>query len=318
MWRETVKLSTRLSSLLIISTALLTTACTSTAGPASLTEAHAAADQALKSISGKGKFQFDLPFGNTDESIPIYYHIPKGAGADTQVLFVMHGTNRDADRYRDEWSDYAERFGIIVVAPQFSKAQFPRANGYNLGNVFTSEDGDWQGLVRSPFAVIEPLFDTFRAKFGVGRDKYYMYGHSAGSQFVHRFIFMVPDARLEKAISANAGWYTMPDLTVQWPYGLRGTGLADSDLKKLLAAPLVVLLGEEDNDPTHSSLRTSPEANAQGAYRLERGQVFFEYGEKVAVPGEFGWQIGRVPGAGHKNSQMAPAAVKIIIHGDKL
>lgn len=266
-------------------------------------------------ISGKGKFEYSLPFDGSEKRIPVYYNVPKKSDANTPVLFVMHGTNRDADRYRNEWSTYAERYNFIVVAPEFSRSQFPGANGYNLGNLFTAEDGKWQGLARSPYSVIEPLFDEFRAKSGVGREKYYIYGHSAGAQFVHRFVYMVPDARLEKAIAANAGWYTMPDLSIQWPYGLGGTGLSQENLDRLLAAPLVVLIGEKDNNPNHKSLRTTTEANTQGAHRFERGRTFFETGRLVAGDKEFGWQIGRVPGARHKNSQMAPAAIYIIVNG---
>ena len=60
-------------------------------------------------------------------------------------------------------------------------------------------------------AAIEPLFDHARARFGMEADAYSIYGHSAGAQFVHRFLFHVPDARVARAVAANAE----RDLTTQ-------------------------------------------------------------------------------------------------------
>ena len=33
--------------------------------------------------------------------LPVFYQLPEPLTADTQIVFVMHGVNRDADRYRD-------------------------------------------------------------------------------------------------------------------------------------------------------------------------------------------------------------------------
>jgi len=51
-----------------------------------------------------------------------------------------------------------------------------------------------------------------------------MFGHSAGAQFVHRYITFMPQGHLRAAVAANSGWYTLPDQTLKLPYGLKHTG----------------------------------------------------------------------------------------------
>ncbi|MBY0448419.1 MAG: hypothetical protein K2P95_06990, partial [Hyphomonadaceae bacterium] len=60
---------------------------------------------------------------------------PASAGPDAPVVFVLHGVKRDADRYFADWRGLAEQNGFVLVAPEFSQAAFPGADGYNLGGV---------------------------------------------------------------------------------------------------------------------------------------------------------------------------------------
>lgn len=267
--------------------------------------AHAQAADRL--APGSGRFEHALAQGNP---LPVYYHIPAGAGPDTPILFVMHGVKRDADRYRDEWIAHAEANRIAIFVPQFSQADYPGSANYNLGGV--GKNGWAQAKDRSAYTIVDRLFDTVRAKTGSTRQRYFLYGHSAGAQFVHRMVYFMPEARIEAAIAANAGWYTMPDAAAAWPYGLGGTGIAGDSLSRALAAPLVVLLGSSDRDPNHESLRRTKEAMAQGRHRLERGLTFFDTGFHAGEPARFGWKVQIVPGAAHNNAQMAPVAVALI------
>lgn len=85
-----------------------------------------------------------------------------------------------------------------------------------------------------------------------------------GAQFVHRYVTFMPDTRVDRAVSANAGWYTLPDVDVAYPYGLKNTDVATtSRVASLFARKLIVHLGTADTD--RNGLNTSAGAEAQGA-----------------------------------------------------
>jgi poly(3-hydroxybutyrate) depolymerase len=247
-------------------------------------------------------------------AIRVFITRPLHLAADRPIVFVMHGVNRNADEYRDQWHDLAEEHDFLLVVPEFNNRNFPGSDSYNLGNVFDS-NGNINDSSRWSYSAIEPIFDEVRRRFEMTTQRYSLYGHSAGSQFVHRFVFHVPDARVSQVVSANAGWYMMPDFEQDFPYGLRHSAVNRDNLATALQFPLTILLGEEDNDPDHPNLRRSPEAMSQGDYRLERGFSFFEeamdYARRNQIP--FNWQLVTVPGADHDNRLMAPAAIPYLL-----
>ncbi|MDT0593335.1 hypothetical protein [Glaciecola petra] len=253
-------------------------------------------------------------------AIKVWAYKPKAYNQHTKVLFVMHGTNRDADRYRDEWADHAEQNNILLIVPQFSREDFPGADGYNLGNMFAA-GSDYQSKnikAQWSYSAIEPLFSYVKRAYQNTQSTYMMYGHSAGSQFVHRFIYFVPEARASKIISANAGWYTMPNFELNFPYGLKNTTATQADITKALQKPLLVLLGEDDNDPNHRSLRKAEQAMLQGPHRLARGHTFFAQAQLKAHTQniDFEWQLVTVPNVGHQNGLMAKAAIEYLMQDE--
>jgi poly(3-hydroxybutyrate) depolymerase len=278
-------------------------------GPACTTGANEAPAEAEASMQA-GRFLFTRWDG---PALPVFFALPERIARDTPVVVVMHGVNRDADRYCDEWAGLARQHGFIAVCPQFSAADFPGALGYNTG-YFTAPDGTARPRLQWSFAAIEPLFDDVRARFGTQAPRYSIYGHSAGAQFVHRYVLFMPEARLDTAIAANAGWYTMPDRAVAFPYGLGGTPVGEAALGPALGKPLTVLLGTADTDRADPNLRKTPEADAQGPHRFARGQAFFARGQQVAAVADipFGWRLERVPGIAHSNAGMAKAAAALI------
>lgn len=247
-------------------------------------------------------------------AVPVKTYVPVRRDALTPIVIVMHGASRDAPRYYEDWKVLAESQGFILAVPYLSKDHFPGSAAYNLGDVFDPETGKQRATDQRTFALIEPLFDEIVSRVDGEQEGYVLYGHSAGSQFVHRFMFYVPEARASKFIAANAGWYTMPDFSIDYPYGLKDSGLQPDDMAAIYAKPLVLLQGRADTDKNADKLRKTPEAERQGANRLERGLAMHRLGKAYAeeMGAEFNWQLRIVKGADHDNAKMAPAAATLI------
>ncbi|MEM8936592.1 MAG: hypothetical protein AAGC77_09320 [Pseudomonadota bacterium] len=250
-----------------------------------------------------GVFQFDDWPG---PEITVHFVEPDDVPAEAPIVFVMHGVLRNAQDYRDNWVQLAKTHGFRVFAPEFDAKRFPRSKMYNLGGV--GVDGP------SAFDAIEPLFHDIRHRANTNQNTYYLFGHSAGAQFVHRFLMLRPDARLSLAVAANAGWYTLPRDDIKWPYGLGGLDDQQLTINAAFRAPLVVMLGEDDNDPNDANLRKTKEANAQGAHRFARGLNFMRIATEVAEASDITlrWKTIIVRNAGHDNAVMAKAAATVI------
>ncbi len=242
--------------------------------------------------------------------VRVWYHCPQARLVDLPVVFALHGASRNASTYRDTWARYADAHGFLLLSPEFSLANYPDDRAFNLGNVF-AEGGARNARADWSFQAIEGIFDCVKKRAGLRASAYGFYGHSAGSQFVHRFLYFMPRARAHVFVAANAGWYTMPTFDRVYPYGLAGSGLTVADLKRSLNQRVVVLLGTDDVDVNHPKLRRTPQAMMQGAHRFERGHTFFytakREAEALRVP--LNWRLDTAPDVGHDNEGMAKVAV---------
>ncbi|MFV0260160.1 MAG: hypothetical protein ACK5PP_17120 [Acidimicrobiales bacterium] len=260
-----------------------------------------------------GRFAFVPEAGpEPGTAIEVSYYAPDGSLADRPILIVMPGRGRNAADYRDEWSGEARRHGAVLLVPELPADAYPLA-AYNLGNL-VDDGGEPNPASASTFAVVEELFDHAVDELSSDATGYYLYGHSAGAQFVHRFMLYQGDNRVVRAVSANAGWYTAPDPTVDFPYGTDDGPAVDLD--RALSAPLTVLVGSDDTDPDDDGLRTTGGAERQGATRRERADYFYARAaaEAEARGVELGWGFGVVDGAEHSNQQMVAAAAEALFN----
>lgn len=240
-----------------------------------------------------------------DKNIRIFYHVPANVQANSPIVFVFHGAERNALEYRNAIVDKATALGFIAVVPEFSDLLFPGSNSYQLGNVY--EDGEEPSLATLhaeaiwSFSLVEPMFAYVKNKTKNASTHYWAIGHSGGAQFLHRFLMFKPVNHCEKAIVSAAGWYTATDKSITFPYGQGSSPLESLDMQSLFAKDITVQVGTSDNNPNSPSLRRTPEADAQGPHRLARAQYFYntaaQKADSLALP--FDWRLSIIPGLSH-------------------
>ena len=270
----------------------------------------ASAVPAKANIPGAKRFVFDQWTG---PPVPVWYLRPEGTPATAPIVFVMHGVRRDADRYLSEWVETARDNGFVVVVPEFTSKAFPKANGYNFGGAF-DEAGKEMPREQWSYSAIEPIFDAMRDVEHLTASNYWLFGHSAGAQFVHRFTMLGMGKRMRAAISANAGSYMVASHDMRWPFGVAGAPGGEFNFSRAFSSPMILLLGDADNDPAHPALPHQPEADAQGPHRFARGQNFYAKARSEASRQklDFSWSCVIAPGVAHENGKMAAFAARII------
>jgi hypothetical protein len=267
--------------------------------------------------SGLGKFVFgysELP----QKPIKVFYHIPFGDRKNMPIVIVFHGDERNSIDYRNIWVNASNQYGFMVFAPEFSNADFPGGSSYSIGNVY--QDGNYpspETLNKESiwtFSIIEPLFDFIKTNTGSTALTYNMSGHSGGGQFVHRFVLLKPNARYNKAIAANSGWFTVPDGVANFPYDIMNSPIASIQPNSYFGRQLYITVGALDNNSSDSSLRHNTASGLQGLNRLDRANYFFAKNQAYAqaVYSEFNWQFRVVPNSGHDATKMSNNAVRIL------
>lgn len=261
-----------------------------------------------------------IPFvdGEGDPGRPLTLHTYRAAGytPDRPVVLVQHGMKRNGDEYRDFWIPAADRHRLLIVATTFSNEHYPNAEHYNNGMVL-----DGQGGVRPrtawTYASIGRIFALLRQAGVTTRPQAYLFGHSAGGQFVHRLLSTQPHDPYEAVIAGNSGWYSLPTLERPFPEGLGGIGLTEADLARLLAYPLTILAGDRDTETSGPSLPMQPEAMRQGRHRFARAHNYLAAGrteaERLGVP--CNWRLQVVPGIGHDGEAMSQVAASLWFEG---
>lgn len=246
--------------------------------------------------------------------------------SDGPIVFVIHGAARNAIDYLRRFMPIAERHGALAIAPEFPESIYgPGSDRFTLvvgkkkpPYTNTYRAGEWRTRDDYLYSEIEHLFEAIRLELNSGESTYRIWGHSAGGQFVHRMMTFRSDARIASAVTVNAGFYTLPaygdgsNSNYFMPYGLQGTPLKTDDVKRLLQAPLVVLVGELDTETgkESKSVRDSNAANFQGPNRRQRAEFYYRMGEQEAhrLGLNFGWRFAVVPGSGHNARKVGPSA----------
>ena len=240
----------------------------------------------------------------------VFTHRPKCE--QPSLLLVFHGLGRNAEGYRNRARRLGDRLCAIVVTPLFDAKRFPSWR-YQRGGIAEGREikppSEWTGRL------VIALANWAQKQEGRAMP-YSLIGHSAGGQFLSRVAAFVPTAA-RRIVIANPSTYVFPSLDIEAPYGLRGVyrgAEAEAALRRYLATPVTIFLGQEDTDDENRN--DNRQARAQGETRYDRGRNAFAAGQKAAqvrrVP--FNWRLVEQPDTGHSARDMfaSPEALKAL------
>lgn len=237
------------------------------------------------------------------QSIDVFTYRPSGCAAPS-ILLVFHGTGRTAQSYRDAARPLADKACLTIYAPLFDKERFPNWR-YQRGGIVN--DGEVQPQESWTVGLVDDLIDWAQDQEGRPDADAYLFGHSAGGQFLSRVAAYDPPSEARRIVIANPSTYVWPDAEEDAPYGfdrLDDDATEEGLLRAYLAAPVTVFLGMTDTGD--EDLVTNRPAQRQGANRLERGQNVFDAARRAAQAKgwPFNWRLVTAEGIGHAGGQM--------------
>jgi pimeloyl-ACP methyl ester carboxylesterase len=205
---------------------------------------------------------------------------------------------------------------LLLIAPVFDTPRFG-----NLGGGF----GGYRNLFGKHIPAdefVNKLVNRYSPQTRSGSTQFYLYGHSAGGQFVNRFVVTHPDKIIRAVISA-AGRYSYPTTSSKWPYG---AGHLSKKLKwkdgsktnvsvskslrdyALAARKVSIVIGSKDT-------KVQPKRPAhKGATRIELAKSWAremnQNAERYGVSGNV--KVSLVQGVGHSSSALTPYCANVL------
>jgi len=202
---------------------------------------------------------------NDIESQTYQIYLPEGWSKSSKILVCVHGISRKYKQQIRLLKNYASRGDTILVAPYFSNKNHHAFQRHAIGT-----DG-----LRSN-QVLDNIMADVASRYDIDTNKFGLCGFSAGAQFAHRYALRNPE-KITELTTCAAGWYTMPDFSKQFPYGLSSCEkdesqfqITEQQLCEFLRIPITVAVGEYDKR-SDSSMNSRKLINAsQGYDRMER------------------------------------------------
>ncbi len=286
---------------------------------------------------GSGAFLIEGAQDKENNTIKVYYHIPKIFTKDAKVVIVIPGAGRNADSYRDTWVKASETHNTVILSPRYQEKEYGFGDYHLAGLVkdlnlegsinfventniallnedmleftFNEDNSSWL------FNDFDRIFDLVKTELDLSATSYDLFGHSAGGHILHRMALFQSDSKSHRILASNASFYTLPNFENNYPFGLKSTTLNEEQLRLAFAKNLVVFLGEQDNEnETRGTFLRSTTSDEQGLHRLARGTHFYETAKAKAqeLNTDFNWQLIVVPNVGHNQEKMGTAAASFL------
>ncbi|MEO5616597.1 MAG: PHB depolymerase family esterase [Candidatus Eisenbacteria bacterium] len=201
----------------------------------------------------------------SDPRLAYLLYVPEVLSTEPRLVVSIHGANRNVDVHAQLLAAYAEMYGAVLVVPHFSTSRY--GDYQRLGRIGRGKRAD---------LALHRIVTEAGALTGMPADRLYLFGFSAGAQFVHRYAMAYPH-RVAFAAFADAGRYTLPDPKQKFPRGIGSNrklpGLRfDPDL--FLRVPMKVFVGAHEPEDQVVTLprREQEGASEKGVRRAERAR----------------------------------------------
>ena len=252
----------------------------------------------------------------------VYRPVSTRDGRADGVLVIVHGTPGDNEAaidsarvFLDRWVAFADEHDLVVIAPGFDADRYQRAYGGYRGLFGRDIGAD---------AFVQRLVQLEQERVGRVGEPFLLYGHSAGAQFVCRFVIRHPD-RVRAAVMSAPGRYAYPDESAPWPYGMgrfervldwgdghRNREVVEPERSWFVRAatrPVGVVVGARD-------IEEQPERPGHAA-TTRVGSAKFWVRDMRAIAREDGEQsrvrLRVVPRVGHNSRELTPACQKMLL-----
>jgi len=232
-----------------------------------------------------------------DQRFPYCLYVPgdytPGTGG-TRLVVIIHGTTRTAERYRDEFSRFAEEQNCIILAPLFSAGILEPDDLDNYKYI------EYHGIRFDQ--ILLAMVTEVAQKYELDVSRFLLHGFSGGGHFAHRFYYLHA-TRLQGVSIGAPGIITLIDPDKPWYLGTRDLKErfgAASTLRQLRDVPVHMVVGAEDKDTWEINDHTSPRwmdgADAAGPTRVERLAALRTNYEVLGIAVRF----DAVPGVAHE------------------
>ncbi len=225
----------------------------------------------------------------SDPSLEYLVYAPPTRKAAPRVMVAVHGSSARWVSQVKTLAGHCDREHVVLIAPRMDDQRLPRYQ--RLGSDARRADLFLNECVQEAGHLA-----------GADVSKVFMFGHFGGAQFAHRYAMAYPH-RVHALVAASAGWYTFPDTSAKFPYGIRSSrslpGLT-FDPEQYLQVPMYVMVGTQDTG-TERVRRNDRVDAQQGSTRIERARRWVAamqaQAQAHALPPRV--ELTELPGAGH-------------------
>lgn len=259
-----------------------------------------------------------------------YQYAPKSMKKPFKFLVLIHGMVDQnfnavyiAKSYIKIFQSYSDKNGVVLIVPAFDK--------YNYGS-YEGPLGGYRGLIGRVVDADEFLnriIDSYKKVLSGYDGRFAIIGHSAGGQFVGRYIAKHPERVIAASIIAP-GTYMFFNDKAEYPWGigrcygyLEWNGSSEKrivditpdkeKLKEMFQIPIKVIVGSKDiykYDHLEGQI---------GLTRIERGRNWVEdakkYAKSIGVKDDISFVL--LNGEGHGTSKLFTEAVKDIFNNSR-